>query len=147
MGGLMGLAGAVHGEVVVPDGSDGWKTVVFQRGEATNVGDSSITVKSDDGFTETYDVPSGTVVGALREGLSSIKTGDQVLVLADKAGSTPTARSVVDLDSVGRGIGGLMRGPGGMGPFGGHGPWDDDDQGSDSGSGSTGDSQGTSFGI
>lgn len=135
-GGLMGLAGAVRGEVVVPDGSGGWTTVVFQRGKATRVGADSITVTSQDGVSRTYDVPAGAVVGALRDGLGSVSTNDQVLVVADKDGGNPTARSVVDLSTVGRGLGG-PHGPGDMGR------WGDDPDGAGSADGS----QGTSFGV
>ena len=103
--GLLGMAGAIHGELVVPDGDGGYQTVVVQRGTASKVGSDTITVKSDDGFTQTYDVPADTGVGALREGLGSIKTGANVVVMAEKKGSSLTATHVVDLDSFGAGGG------------------------------------------
>ncbi|MEO7982111.1 MAG: hypothetical protein ABI807_14610 [Sporichthyaceae bacterium] len=111
---MMGLAGALHGELVVPGGSGGYQTVVVQRGTATKVGSDSITVTSDDGFTATYDVPPDTPVGARREGLGSITTGANVVVIADKKGSTLTATHVMDLDSIRAGMGGFGRhgGPG-----------------------------------
>jgi hypothetical protein len=105
--GMLGMAGAIHGELVVPDGSGGYRTVVVQRGTASNVGSDTITVKSDDGFTETYDVPADTGVGALREGLDSIKDGANVVVLAEKKGGTLTATHVMDLDSMADRMGGF----------------------------------------
>ena len=103
--GLLGMAGAIHGELVVPDGNGGFQTVVVQRGTASKVGSDSITVKSDDGYTQTYDVPADTGVGALREGLGSIKSGANVVVLAEKKGGSLTATHVMDLDSFGAGGG------------------------------------------
>ncbi len=101
--GMLGMAGAIHGELVVPDGNGGFQTVVVQRGTASKVGSDSITVKSDDGYTQTYDVPADTGVGALREGLGSIKSGANVVVLAEKKGGSLTATHVMDLDSFGAG--------------------------------------------
>jgi hypothetical protein len=105
--GMLGMGGAIHGELVVPDGSDGYKTVVLQRGTASKVGSDTITVKSDDGYTQTYDVPADTGVGALREGLGSIKNGADVVVMAEKTGGSYTATHVMDLDSLGNGRGGF----------------------------------------
>jgi hypothetical protein len=117
-GGLMGLAGALHGELVVPDGNGGYKTIVVQRGQATSVSDTSITVKSDDGFTQTYDVGSAAGVGAQRDGLASIKKGANVVVTGEKKGSSVTADHVIDMDSfTAGGFGRFGWGPGdGRGP-------------------------------
>ncbi len=140
--GMMGLAGALHGELVVPDGNGGYQTVVVQRGTATKVGGDSITVKSDDGFTATYDVPAATPVGARREGLGSISTGANVVVMADKKGSTLTATHVMDLDSIRSGMGGFGR-------HGGHGgPGDGDGDGDGPGvPAPTASSEGSSYGA
>jgi len=116
-GGLMGLAGALHGELVVPDGNGGYKTVVVQRGKTTSVSDTSITVKSDDGFTQTYAVGSAAGVGAQRDGLASIKNGANVVVTGEKKGGSVTADHVIDLDSFTAGGFGRFGGPGD-----GHGP-------------------------
>jgi hypothetical protein len=113
--GLLGMAGAIHGELVVPDGDGGYQTVVVQRGTASQVGSDTITVKSDDGYTQTYDVPADTGVGALREGLGSIKSGANVVVMAEKDGGSLTATHVMDLDSLGAG-GGFGFHHGGDGP-------------------------------
>lgn len=113
--GLLGLAGALRGEAVLPDGKGGYQTVVLQRGTATEVGSATLSVRSKDGYTATYDVPAGTAVGARRAGLASIQPGASVLVLAVKAGSTLTARRVIDLAGLrdfGRQFGGGQFGPG-----------------------------------
>lgn len=104
LGGLGGMAGAVHGELVVPDGEGGWTTMVVQRGTATAVGSDSITVKSDDNWTRTYDVPAGTGVNAQRDGLDSIDEGDNVVVMAERSGDGLTARQIVDLDAIADGM-------------------------------------------
>ncbi len=101
---LGGPRGAVHGEFVVPDGSGGYRTMLTQRGTATKVSDSSITVRSEDGFTATYAITDATRVGATRDGVGSIKNGADVAVMAERKGNAATALAVADLDS--------WRGPG-----------------------------------
>ena len=111
-----GPFGALHGEFVVPDGDGGYRTVVMQRGTATEVGDDSITVESEDGFSRTYDVPADAGVGALREGLTSIEEGTEVSVAAERDGDDLTALHVRSLED--RGFGPF----GGFGGLGHHGP-------------------------
>ncbi len=109
---LGGPGGALHGEFVVPDGSGGYRTLLSQRGTATKVSDSSITVRSEDGFTATYAITAATRVGATRDGVGSIKDGADVAVMAEQKGSSSskaaTALAVADLDAWGRP--GLRRG-------------------------------------
>jgi hypothetical protein len=49
----------LHGEFVTPDGSGGYTTVLTQTGTVTAISSTSITVRSDDGYTQAYVVPSG----------------------------------------------------------------------------------------
>ena len=58
---------------------------------------SSISVKSADGFTKTYQVTSSTLVDAQRDGIGSVKDGHQVSVLATVSGGRATATSILDL--------------------------------------------------
>ena len=58
------------------------RTVDNQSGEVTDVSQSSITVKSADGFTKTYAVTENTLVNAGRDGIGSVKQGDKVHVAA-----------------------------------------------------------------
>jgi hypothetical protein len=100
-GGLMSQA--LHGEYVVSDGNGGYTTDVMQNGEVTAASDSSITAKSDDGYTRTYTIDSDTVVGDGSTDLSSIATGDDVMILATVSGDTATADSVAEAGSMGSG--------------------------------------------
>ena len=94
--GFGGLFGAVHGQFVVPKSGGGFQTVDTQRGSVTAVSATSITVKSADGFTKTYQVMSSTNVDAQRNGIGSVKTGHQVVVMATDSGGTATAVSILD---------------------------------------------------
>jgi hypothetical protein len=94
--GFGGVFGAVHGQFVVPKSGGGFQTVDIQRGSVTAVSATSITVKSADGFIKTYQVMSSTNVDARRNGIASVKTGHQVVVMATVSGGTATAVSILD---------------------------------------------------
>jgi hypothetical protein len=111
-GGLFGFGGpfsAVHGQFVVPKSGGGYQTIDTQRGSVTAVSADSITVKSADGFTKTYQVTSSTNVDAQRDGIGSVKTGHQVAVTATDSGGTAAAVSILDLSL----LPSLHGGPGG----------------------------------
>src|SRR5437773_5466452 len=94
--GFGGPFGAVHGQFVVPKSGGGYQTIDTQRGSVTAVSATSITVKSADGFSKTYQVVSSTSVDAQRDGIAAVKTGHQVMVTATVSGSTDTAVSILD---------------------------------------------------
>jgi hypothetical protein len=97
---LHGLAGGpvLHGEFVVPNADgDGYQTMATQHGTVEEVGDSSITVKSEDGYTRSYTIDDETLVNAQREGIDSVEKGDQVAVAATVGGETATAVRVADI--------------------------------------------------
>ena len=96
-GALGGLLGAVHGTVVVPKPGGGYQTVAFQNGKVTAVSSTSITLHSADGYSHTYQVTSSTLVNARRDGIGSIKAGNQVVVTATVSGSTDTATRIIDV--------------------------------------------------
>jgi hypothetical protein len=98
--GLGAPFGAVHGEFVVPKSGGGYQTVDTQRGSVTAVSSSSITIKSSDGFSKTYTVTSDTIVDAKRDGIGSIKVGDQAFVMATVSGSTATATNIADISNL-----------------------------------------------
>jgi hypothetical protein len=102
-GGRPGLAlmgrGAVHGEFVIKDADGGFRTVLSQRGEATEVSDDEITVRSEDGFTTTYAVTDETLVNATRGGIADIEKGEDVNVVATKVGNKATAIRIGDLSA------------------------------------------------
>jgi hypothetical protein len=91
-----GLSGVLHGQFVVAKPGGGDQTVDVQNGQVTAVSSTSITLKSSDGFTKTYAVASSTVVDAQRDGIGSVKVGNQASVLATVSGSTATAASIMD---------------------------------------------------
>jgi hypothetical protein len=110
-----GRAGALHGTLVLPKPGGGTVTVEIQNGRVTAVSRSSITLKSDDGFTRTYAVTSSTIVAARRDGIGSVKVGDQVWVTATASGARVTAIRVGDLSQLRFGFGpGDRPGPAGQ---------------------------------
>jgi hypothetical protein len=90
--------GAVHGQFVVPKSGGGYQTIDTQRGSVIAVSATSITVKSADGFSKTYQVVSSTNVDARRNGIAAVKTGHQVMVTATDSGGTATATSILDFN-------------------------------------------------
>ncbi|HZQ77970.1 MAG TPA: hypothetical protein VFE55_11610 [Acidimicrobiia bacterium] len=97
-----GRGGGIHGEMTVkkPDGS-GYETVATQVGEVTAVSPSSITVKSEDGFSRTYSVDENTVVGSGRDGIGSVKSGDTVRIAGVVDGGNAKAAAIMDSTSLG----------------------------------------------
>jgi hypothetical protein len=89
------LARALHGEVTLA--GEEHRLIVFQRGEVQKVSGTSVTVKSNDGFVETYALSEDTKVRENREEaqVSDIDTSDRVLVVALKDDSAPSARRVI----------------------------------------------------
>jgi len=92
-----GMFAAVHGQVVLAKPGGGYQTVDMQRGKVTAVSTNSITVRSGDGFTASYAVAASTMVDAQRDGIGSVKVGNQVSVFASVSGSQATATSITDL--------------------------------------------------
>jgi hypothetical protein len=90
------FGGGIHGQFVVPKPGGGYQTVLTQIGTVQSVSGSSITVKSEDGFTHTYSVNNDTLVAAGDNGIADVAKGDTVRVLA--VGSA--AKQVVDVTKV-----------------------------------------------
>ena len=95
--GFGGPMGALHGEFVVPRQGGGYQTIVVQRGAVSSVSSSTITVKSDDGFSATYAVGADALVNAARNGIGSIKKGDELAVLAQQKSGNDAALTIADL--------------------------------------------------
>ena len=96
-----GLAArALHGEATV-GGAKKTRVVDFQRGSVTEVNATSVTIKSVDGFSAKYVVDAKTKVRKDKKqaGIADVKTGDRVRVLAQKDGSTVTAKRIGDRGS------------------------------------------------
>lgn len=130
-----GMGGdAVHGEATVKDRDTGkWVVRVWQRGTVQKVNDDRVTVKSEDGASWTWTVPSDTSVrsdGGSGSGAGSLKKGDTVYVVGSRSGDTNTAARVLSGAFDDHGPGSRRRG------FPGHGPWDRGDDRSPSPTGS-----------
>ena len=97
-----GLGMGIHGEHVTRAPGGGYQTVATQKGEVTDVNDSSIAVKSEDGFTRTYSVDDNTLVNAGNQGIADVKKGDQVNVQAIVKDGKAAAVQVNDVTQVGR---------------------------------------------
>ncbi|MEP7053809.1 MAG: hypothetical protein ABI912_01000 [Actinomycetota bacterium] len=96
-GGMKGIGGGVlHGEFVTPKPGGGYQTIQIQRGTATAVTATSITVKSADGFSRSYAVDKDTLVNAGRDGITSIAVNDAVDLRALGAGDKANVADVVD---------------------------------------------------
>lgn len=87
---------ALHGTFVVPRSDGGYQTVHVQRGDVTKVSTSSITLRSADGFTKTYVVTADTLVNAARDGISTVRVGDEAHVTAVEANGRVAAVSITD---------------------------------------------------
>jgi len=79
------LGGALHGEVTRPTATGGTETLLVQTGSVTAAGDTEVTVRSTDGFTETYAVSATTTVRGPSKS-AGLTVGTQVTVVAAKDG-------------------------------------------------------------
>ena len=96
----------LHGEGVIRTGEGETENVAMQVGEVTDVNDSSIEVKSTDGFTRTYAVNADTNILPRGNDIDDVDEGDEVRVLAVVDGSTATAKRIVDITDMPRRPGG-----------------------------------------
>jgi hypothetical protein len=96
-GPLFDRGAALHGEVVLSKSGGGTETVLIQRGEVSAVSASSITLKSSDGFTQSYALNADTLVNGQKKGSAApaVKKAEEAVVSAVKSGSTVTARYVI----------------------------------------------------
>jgi len=79
------LGGTLHGEVTRPTATGGTETILVQTGSVTAASDTEVTVKSTDGFTETYAVAATTTVRGPAKA-AGLAVGTQVTVVATKDG-------------------------------------------------------------
>jgi hypothetical protein len=95
-GAMGGPIPILHGQAVLAKPGGGYQTIDYQRGTVTAVSSGSITLKSTDGFTQSYTITDTTIVGAHRGGISSVKSGDTASVIATVSGKTATAARIID---------------------------------------------------
>lgn len=93
---LARLGRAVHAEAVVKDKDGKFVTVYTQRGKVTAVSATSITLKSEDGFTATYTVDAETKIGKDDKAakIGDVKVGDSAGVIAVKSGDSKDAKGI-----------------------------------------------------
>ena len=89
------VARALHGEVTLA--GEQHRVIAFQRGGVQKVSRTSLTVKSNDGFVETYVLSDDTKVreNGDKSKVSEIDTSDRVMVIATKDHSALNARRVI----------------------------------------------------
>jgi hypothetical protein len=98
-GGLHGASGrmgptdmepqSLHGEFVVPDGAGGYTTEVTQTGTVTAISPTSITVRSEDGYSQTYVIPNTAGNAG-----APFAVDDHVVVHGTRVGQTATVTNI-----------------------------------------------------
>ena len=87
-------ATSLHGEFVVPDGAGGYRTELTQTGTITAITTTSITVRSDDGYSQTYVIPNAAVNAdapfAVHEGVVLRATRNGQTATVTTIGNPPT---------------------------------------------------------
>jgi hypothetical protein len=80
---------SLHGEFVVADGTGSYTTELTQIGTVTSISPTSITVRSEDGFSQTYVIPH-----AAGNAGAPFAVDDQVVVHATRNGQTATVTTI-----------------------------------------------------
>jgi hypothetical protein len=93
-GGPGGMGGPGGGRVMMGGPMSDLTHGEFQTGEVTEISDTSITVKSEDDYSQTYTIDNETQLG------DDIATGDEVTVIATTEGSTTTAESILEMGTM-----------------------------------------------
>jgi hypothetical protein len=99
-GGGFGMGG-IHGEFTTRAPGGGYQTLASQIGEVTSVSASSVTVKSEDGYSRTYVVDDNTLVNAGNNGIADVKKGDTVRITALVSGGKARAVDLMDITKTG----------------------------------------------
>lgn len=91
-----GIGLALHGIFVTARPGGGYQTVAVQRGVVTALSATSVTVKSEDGFSATYVIDSNTKFGGGPKSTTTtaptwLKVGANIHLGATVSGSTSTA--------------------------------------------------------
>ncbi|MBP3086436.1 hypothetical protein [Mycolicibacterium fortuitum] len=76
----------VHSEAVLTEGG-GYRTALFQTGTITDLSATSVTVRSNDGFVQTYSLPDGAK--------PPFGVNDRVLVRGTRSGTAPQDKPTV----------------------------------------------------
>lgn len=82
---------ALHGEFVVPDGAGGFTTILSQTGRVTAISPTSVTARSDDGFSQTYVIAAP---GPAAANTPPFAVNDAVAIRATRSGSTASVTTI-----------------------------------------------------
>ena len=80
---------SLHGEFVVPDRAGGYATELTQTGTVTAISATSVTVRSVDGYSQTYVIPNTPGSAGAPFALD-----DQIVVHATRNGQTATVTNI-----------------------------------------------------
>jgi hypothetical protein len=80
---------SLHGEFVIADGSGGYSTVLTQTGTVTAISPTSISVRSDDGYSQTYVIPNTAGNAG-----PPFAVDDHVVLRATRNGQTATVTNI-----------------------------------------------------
>jgi hypothetical protein len=101
--GAGGLGNALHGDFVVAGDNGGYTTERLQTGTVTAVSANSISVKSADGYTQTFAVGGSTSIDRSQNTIDQVVNGNTVTVIGTLSGDTATAITVEDRSLAGNG--------------------------------------------
>jgi hypothetical protein len=76
---------SLHGEYVVANGSGGFETMISQTGRVTAISSTSVTARSNDGYSQTY-----VIAAAGAAATRPFHVGDEVTIDATRTGQTAT---------------------------------------------------------
>jgi hypothetical protein len=79
----------LHGEYVVANGSGGFITMISQTGRVTAISPTSVTARSDDGYSQTYVIAAAGVAAT-----PPFAVGDEVTIEATRTGQTATVTGI-----------------------------------------------------
>ena len=82
---------SLHGEFVVAGGPGGFTTLMSQTGRVTAIWPTSVTARSDDGYTQTYVIPAAGPGGA---GTPPFAVNDDVTIRATRSGQTASVTTI-----------------------------------------------------
>jgi hypothetical protein len=116
-GGIAAVANALHGDFVVSL-NGAYVTDRLQTGTVSSISATDLTVKSADGYTQTYVINSGTTVDTGANTIKDVVQGNTVTVVAALSGSTATANTIEDTTLGGSPRGGFGGPPPGVVPQG-----------------------------
>jgi len=85
---MTGAPTSLHGEYVVADGGNNFSTMLTQTGSVTAISPTFVTVRSEDGFTQTYELQAAAHTN------QTIAVSDDVSIEGRRSGPATTAVNI-----------------------------------------------------